>query len=406
MAHQNDTLQSVVALDRAKSATPGGSQTASRQHGLIGPFAYPAFAQSATGAYITFDDGGVAIDLAGANATVPLGYNHPDIVRALQRQLGSGGSLSLPSYLEAEASERLISLLPFPALVRWVRTGSEAVSAAVAIAQDTTKRRKIGTFPKAYHGWHPWTREVEQLNEHPPFLPRYTAHHLAAVIVESPRWTLVDADYVKRLTALRTECDKAGVLLVYDDVVYGFRYHSAGLQGSTGVAPDIACFSKALGNGVPVACIAGEPALMNQSMFVVSSTFGGEMLGLAAANTVLHLHQEADICGELLRIGVRLRAELVKAVADTPISIVGTPQHFKFVAEAPYLDKFLELCVGTESDTLQIDQGAERVLIHRDANNVNLAMTKAVQKEIVHTVKLAARQVKAEHSKDNNEWQK
>ena len=124
------------------------------------------------------------------------------------------------------------------------------------------------------------------------------------------------------------------------------------------------------------------------------------MLGLAAANAVLRLHQDKDICGDLLRVGVLLRDELVKALAGTPVSVVGTPQHFKFVADNPYLDKFLGLCVGTESDTLRIDQGVERVLIHRDANNVNLAMTEAVRKEIIHTVKIAARQVKVEYLKD------
>lgn len=378
------------ALERARVVTPGASQTASRRHGLMGPFGYPAFAKSATGTYITLDNGDTVIDLAGANATVPLGYNHPKVVDAVREQLGVGGSLSLPSYLEAEASERLLSLLPFPAMVRWVRTGSEAVSAAVAIAKQVTNRCSVAVFPDSYHGWHPWTkltttirdREIEDWKLLVPF---------ACVLIESPRWHLVDETCVKRLTAIREACHQAGTLLVYDDVVYGFRYHNAGLQGSTMVRPDLACFSKALGNGIPVACVAGEPDIMEESSFRVSSTFGGEMLGLAAANAVLKLHQEEDICYQLLLSGENLMGLLLKALEGTPIAVNGTPQHFRFESPDPKrLDRFLQLCIGDEADTMRVDEGAKRVLVHRDANNINLEIDHVVAKQIAHTIELAA----------------
>ena len=380
-------------LHRARAVTPGASQTSSRRHGKVGTGLYPAFATGGSGAYLQLDDGGTAIDLAGANATVPLGYNHAAVLAAVLKQVGQAGSLSLPTYLEVEASERLVDLLPFPAKVRWVRTGSEAVSAAVAIAQHVTGRRMVGVFEGSYHGWHPWTRQ--SLTLHADDINHKMFRSLAAVIVESPRWKLVDQGDANRLAALRTACDASGALLVYDDIVYGFRFHRAGLQGSTGVRPDLACFSKALGNGFPVACVAGEPDLMEQGSYTVSSTFGGETIGLAAANAVLTLHQTDDICGRLQHLGVVLQDRLRTVLMNTSITLVGTPQHFRF--EAPtevILNRFLDLCIGQETDALRVEQGAERILIHRDANNINCCITAGMADQIAHTVTLASRQAR------------
>ena len=380
-------------LHRARAVTPGASQTSSRRHGKVGTGFYPAFATGGSGAYLQLDDGGTAIDLAGANATVPLGYNHAAVLTAVLKQVGQAGSLSLPTYLEVEASERLVDLLPFPAKVRWVRTGSEAVSAAVAIAQHVTGRRMVGVFDGSYHGWHPWTRQ--SLTLHADDINHKMFRSLAAVIVESPRWKLVDADDANRLAALRTACEASGALLVYDDIVYAFRFHRAGLQGSTDVRPDLACFSKALGNGFPVACVAGEPDLMEQGSYVVSSTFGGETIGLAAANAVLTLHQTEDICGRLQHLGVVLQDRLRTVLMNTPITLVGTPQHFRFEAPTePILDRFLNLCIGLETDALRVEQGAERILIHRDANNINCCITAGMADQIAHTVTLASRQAR------------
>ena len=146
-----------------------------------------------------------------------------------------------------------------------------------------------------------------------------------------------------------------------------------------------------------VGCIAGEPSIMKQTSFRVSSTFGGETLGLSAANAVLEIHQEHDVCADLLKLGLTLESNLKQALKDTPISITGTPQHFRFKADSPEsFDRFLQLCIGVDDDELRVNEGAERVLIHRDANNVNLAMTPATCLAVCHTVSLAAQQVRAE----------
>ena len=365
-------------LRRAKAVTAGASQTTSRQHGKVGTGQYPAFAVRGDGAVLTFHDGRTAIDLAGANGAVALGYQHPEVSRWVDCYRTTGGTLSLPSSLEVEASERMCAAFDVDAMVRWVRTGSEAVSAAVSIAQEDTGSDCVGVFRGAYHGWHPWTRQVITLAD--PLPDERLADDLkplAAVLVESPRWTVVDASYSDRLGQLRDDCTRAGVPLIFDDVVYGFRFATGGLQATTGVVPDLACFSKALGNGVPVGCVVGDPDLMRRTEYRVSSTFGGEVTGLAAATAVLSVHAGQDVCGQLRTQGAQLRERLDRALSGSPIRVDGQPQHFRFVADShETLDEFLTGCMAH----------ADAVLIHRDANNINLAIDDTISARIATTV--------------------
>jgi glutamate-1-semialdehyde 2,1-aminomutase len=146
--------------------------------------------------------------------------------------------------------------------------------------------------------------------------------------------------------------------------VWGFRFAKGGLQQVTHVAPDLACFSKALGNGVPVACIAGTKAAFADTP--VSSTFGGEAMGLAAAQAVLKLHMVLPVCEGLRSIGVSLMEQMQEALSGSSISVEGTPVHFKFVGED--LDRFLHGCF----------KGG--LLVHRAANNVSLPMSSLVMR--------------------------
>ena len=373
-------------LRRADLSTIGASQTNSRRHDKVGTTEYPAFAVRGDGAMLTFLDGRTAIDLAGVNGAIALGYQHPVVSGWVSQYGGNGGTLSLPTPLEVIASQMMCDALSMDARVRWVRTGSEAVSAAVSIAQEDTGNSCVGVFDGAYHGWHPWTRQVVTLGDSLNLLALdKTAtlrlpdgiSSLAAILVESPRWLYPGDVYTKRLQELREHCTKAGVPLIFDDVVYGFRFATGGLQETTGVTPDLACFSKALGNGFPVGCVVGNPDLMRRTEYRVSSTFGGEMTGLAAALAVLSVHASQDVCGELRASGTDLRNRLDLALQESPIRVEGQPQHFRFVSDSrEMLDAFLTGCVLND----------DPVLIHRDANNINLAIDSGIRKRIEATV--------------------
>lgn len=366
---------------RGMAITPGGSQTFSRMHGKMGPRTFPSTATHAEGAHIWDVDGNRYIDLAGANASAPLGFNHPRVVQAVRDELGRGGTLSLPTQIEVEASEAMIETVPFGDMVRWVRTGSEAVSGAIRTARHVTGKELVVRFDGSYHGWHPWTDchytlasvEPEEIEE-----SAFDYLDAAAVLVEPPRMNAITSEYIDWLRTLRRECTEHGVALIYDDVVFGFRFNKMGLLGETKVAPDMSCFSKALGNGVPVGCFVGREEWMRDTP--VSSTFGGETTGLAAAKAVLEIHREQDVCANLRAIGTKLRNALQIALNGSCVSLEGMPVHFRFSAEPAVLDTFLTACMH------------RGVLIHRAANNASLALTQAIRNDICEVVRVAAQE--------------
>lgn len=380
--------------NRAIKVTPRGAQTFSRMRGGVGTLNFPVFASKSEGVHLYTPDGTKYLDLAGANAACPLGFNHAPVVSAVTEELQrGGGTLSLPTPLEVTVSEALVEAVPYADQVRWVRTGSEAVSAAIATARRATGRHKVIVFDGSYHGWHPWTRDdssrakiaagVELLSEGVPFHGDGLAD-IAAVLVEPPRMEAMTHEYGLWLRSLRDECWNAGTMVIYDDVVFGFRFATGGLQEKSNVAPDLACFSKALGNGFPVACVAGTTSAMADTP--VSSTFGGETSGLAAAAAVLAIHATQDVCADLLAIGQSLRTMLDEALNGTPVEVYGTPQHFRFQIRPEYegtsLDGFLDGCLS------------ERLLVHRASNNVSLAMGDTITlSKIGHAVASAAKEM-------------
>lgn len=393
---------------KAKTLTPGGAQTFSRMWGNVGTEQYPVFGMKAEGVYLWASDGKRYVDLAGANAAVPLGYNQIDVVDAVTKAVGMCGTMSLPSVDEVEASELLTDAVPFADMVKWVRTGSEAVSGAVLTAQRATGRRRVVRFSGSYHGWHPWTvddRATQQVAAYTLPLADAIPFHscdlseVAAVLIEPPRFEPVTDKYIQWLSDVRDECTAAGTVLVYDNVVWGFRFARGGLQEATDIAPDISCFSKALGNGVPVGCFAGRSSVMSETP--VSSTFGGETTGLAAAIAVLKIHQErrlakdkVEVCEELRTIGKTLRGMLDEAVDGTPIEVHGTPSHFRFQCRGDVekgqrqalMDRFLDGCLR------------EKILVHRAANNVCLPMSDViVLSRISHAVCTSSRAIENDH---------
>ena len=376
---------------RTTTITPGGAQTYSRMHGKMGPTSYPIFATRAEGAYLwATADGSTTrkyIDLAGANATAPLGFNRPEIVEAVRAELGSGGTMSLPTKVELYASEKMVEAVPYAEMVRWVRTGSEAVSGAIRCARAVTGKSLVIVFDGAYHGWHPWTADshgraslgLSELTADGLDASLWTKQPLsdvAAIVVEPPRFDKIDFAYVRWLEGVRRLCSEHHVALIYDDVVFGFRFATGGLQEATDVRADLACFSKALGNGVPVGCLVGSRDFLKDTP--VSSTFGGETTGLAAALAVLRLHESQDICAQLEAVGIAFRSRLVDALKDSPITVHGTPQHFYFQVGGE--------TTGASFNAWLSRCESEGVLIHATANNISLAFTDPIIDRVVDAI--------------------
>ena len=240
-----------------------------------------------------------------------LGYSDPDVDLAIRRQLTRGISFSLPTTLETELAERLVKHIPCADMVRFGKNGTDATSAAVRLARAATKRDRLILL--GYHGWQDWyigvtTRNlgvpasVSALSHLAPYgdlqaIEDLFAKHpgeFAAVMLEPMNTVEPAPGYLKGLKEL---VHRHGALLIFDEIITGFRWAIGGAQARYGVTPDLACFGKAMGNGMPISAVVGRADIMRlmEDIFY-SGTFGGETLSLAAAiATIDKIEREAVI---------------------------------------------------------------------------------------------------------------
>lgn len=321
-------------LARLDAITPMGSQTRSKGPDAYGRGLVPAYAVAGHGAILECDDRDLIDWVCGLGA-ISLGYRHPLVDGAVKYQMDRGVSFSLPTMLEAEVGERLRALVPCmqpDGMVRFVKTGSEATEAAIRIARKATGRNLILCVDGQYHGWHSWHAATKP--DHPGVPQAYTTlvrtfryndlaslmeaaqlsateddlyrgapgDHIAAVIMEP---TLFIPPAPGFLEGVRAFCDRHGIVLIFDEMVCGFRLAIAGGQERFGVTPDLATYGKGLANGWPLACVCGKKELMIHAD-VVSGTFGGEAVSLTAAETVLRLYERDRVCQHLHDTGVAL----------------------------------------------------------------------------------------------------
>jgi glutamate-1-semialdehyde 2,1-aminomutase len=286
--------------------TPGGSQTRSKRE----LFDAPHTIMSAYLAHVEGDDGLEYLDWIAALASVGLGYGYDKVDNAVKDQINTGVTAPLPTRLEGEVAELLCSVLEWPQQVRWVKTGSEATDGAMLIARAATGRRKIVSI--GYHGWH---------NCHLPSADLVTVpwgswavmdaldHEIAAVLLEPMRdydKTMHNGSLDDWIDNIARRCRDVGALLIMDEVVTGFRWAIGGATEFLELAPpDLACYGKAMANGYPIASIVGKRDLMKYAS-EVSSTFGGEGVGLAAAKATIQIYRDEPVVKRLWEVGERL----------------------------------------------------------------------------------------------------
>jgi glutamate-1-semialdehyde 2,1-aminomutase len=328
--------------------TPGGSQTGSKAPGKAGPRGggYPSALRHGSGARVWDYSGHGYIDFVGSLAAVALGHAYGPVVAAVERQLRLGSLLSLPTRLEGEASESLCDFLGWPEQVRWVKTGSEACEAAARVARCATGRKDIMTVRAGYHGWHSWFQAVKPQHPGVPdcygealvavdygdrelVAQEFAVGDIAAVLLEpAPITGGGSGDWLRWLVE---EAHEAGALVIFDETVWGFRLSDSGGTGYFGVQPDLAVYGKALGNGIPVAALVG-PRWAMQHATVVSGTYGGDALGLAAAVAVMEAYRALPVAATLWTRGEALCAGL-RAIAEGAVgrslgmSVGGYPVH-------------------------------------------------------------------------------
>ena len=281
--------------------TPGGSQTRSKRD----LFVSPETVYYAEGAHVWDERGYKHIDWIAGLAAVGLGYRHPVVNAAVERQIKSGVTFPLPTRLEGEVAELLCNTLKWPEQVRWVKTGSEATDGAMIIARAHTGRRKIVSV--GYHGWHQAHLPSADLVALPIGSGRIWNEidgQTAAVLLEPMRDEEISAAY---LEAVQEMCHDVGALFILDEIVTGFRWAIGGASEYFNITPDLACYGKAMANGYPIAAIVGPRRLMQHAVNV-SSTFGGEAIGLAAAKATINVYRTEPVIERLWERGKQLMA--------------------------------------------------------------------------------------------------
>ena len=330
-------LESEKLLRLAEAVIPLGSQTFSKSRTQYPLGVSPFFASKGSGSYLWDVDGNKYVDLVASLAAVTLGYGDPEINKAVKRQLKKGVSLSLSSKLETVVAEKIIDLVPSAEMVRFAKNGSDATSAAVRIARYFTRRDHIISI--GYHGWHDWyigstTRSmgvpsaVQALTlsaryndlSHVENLFEEVKGDVAAVILEPMNSVDPAPGY---LESLKSFCSSNNILLIFDEVITGFRFAKGGAQELFGITPDLSCFGKGIANGFPISVIAGKREIMEGFKEVFfSGTFGGELLSLTAANVVLDKVKDGRVIPELYRVGQAIQQGLTSEISHKKYEFV------------------------------------------------------------------------------------
>jgi len=390
--------------------TPLDTQTRSKAFGAVGPtHVYPRYAESGAGCRVVCSDYSEVIDLVAGLGAISLGYGDIGVTKAVGHALALGSILSLPHRLENEVATLLSEVIPCAEMTRFVMTGSEAVQGAVQIARSVTKRSNLLVADTAYHGWHEWFQSQYRQpilmdgTENPQdFADCYgsmaaslqTFKHgdiddlrskitkqTAAVLIEPYRFPVLpiglervpqdDERYFVRQVKALTHAH--GALLIFDEMIFGFRHALAGSQSlfsARDTLPDIATFGKGLGNGVPIAAICGSKDVMKEA-HLISSTFGGSLLGLSAAREVITRYRTESISERMWERGYILREAFHAEASGTPSVMEGYPVHFRL---AGLTDGELDAVLG---------QAYQRgVLLHRACGNIIASMTAADAKRV------------------------
>lgn len=314
---------------------PGFTSTASKRPEAL--FGSPARMTRASGARVWDDAGREYLDYIMALGAVALGYGHPAVNRAAEAAIAAGVVGPLPPVAEAELAEALAERIPWLERIRFLKTGAEAVAAAVRLARVATGRDDV--LGCGYHGWLDWCQGATEgvpaatrgLFAELPFndvaggreLIRQRGSALAAVVVEP---VIVSEPAREWLQMLRLETQRVGAVLIFDEIKTAFRLAIGGAveRYALDPKPDLVVIGKALANGFPLAAVGGRADVMSAtSRTWISSTLATEGVALAAARATLEVFAREDVCGHLHRVGTRLLHGLHELQRRHPSAIAG-----------------------------------------------------------------------------------
>lgn len=361
---------SAAAFKRAKTVLPGGVNSPVRSCKSVG--CDPIFIASASGAYVTDIDGHRYVDYVGSYGPAILGHAHPAVVEAVQQAASRGFSFGMPTEAESELAEMVIEAVESVQVVRFVNSGTEAVMSAIRLARAATGRSKLIKATGCYHGHSdsllvqagsgatthgvPSSAGVPASITNSTLLVPYNDVHavqhafeqhgndIAGIVIEPIAGNMgcvpPEPGY---LQALRTICDKHNALLIFDEVMSGFRVAYGGAQAIYNVMPDLTCMGKVIGGGLPCAAYGGREDLMRQvapdGPMYQAGTLSGNPLAMAAGIATLKLLRDGAAYKTLETQSAKLANGLAAAAKQhgVPLSVtrVGSMVCPFFSATAP-----------------------------------------------------------------------
>jgi glutamate-1-semialdehyde 2,1-aminomutase len=421
-------------FDEAKRMLPGGVNSPVRAFGGVG--GTPVFLESGHGALVRDADGREYIDYLGSWGPLIVGHTHPRVVAAIRDQAGKGASFGAPTELETELARRVIARVPSCEKVRFVSSGTEATMSAIRLARAATNRSGVLKVEGCYHG-HVDSLLVKAgsgvltlgLPGSPGVPPELAALTItvpfndvealaraldrrgattACMIVEPVAGNMgVVPPASGWLRAVRELTAKHGVVLILDEVMTGFRVHRGGAQALYGIRPDLSCFGKVIGGGLPVGAYGGRNDLMDRiapsGPVYQAGTLSGNPLAMRAGIETLDILDAPGTYERLETISARLQAGLLAAAREAGVpSVVNRVGSMLtgFFAALPVTD----FATATASDTKRyaryfhamLDRGVYLAPSQYEAAFVSTAHDEALVDRTIAAAKEAVREIAAQ----------
>lgn len=366
------TTQSNLLFEQAKTILPGGVDSPVRAFRAVG--GQPLFIERGEGPHLFDVDGNRFIDYVLSWGPLILGHAHAEVVAALQEAVRRGTSYGAPSPLEIELARLVMEFMPNIQMIRFVNSGTEATMSALRLARAFTKRSKIIKFEGCYHGHAdlllvqagsgvatlglPDSPGVPQATVQDTLVARYNdlesveslfhqfSGQIAAIIVEPVAGNMGVIPPVEGfLSGLRSICDQEGALLIFDEVMTGFRVHPGGAQKLYNIHPDLSTLGKVIGGGLPVGAYGGKRGIMEliapSGPVYQAGTLSGNPLAMTAGIETLKIIKRPGTWERLQKAATALETGIAQAARDSSIPVcqtrVGT-MFTTFFAEGPVRD--------------------------------------------------------------------
>jgi len=358
-----DFSRSRELAERLRRIVPGGSHTYAKGRDQY-PELSPGLIARGAGSHVWDVDGNEFIEYGMGLRSVTLGHAYPPVVDAVRQALALGTNFTRPAAIELECAEALLGIVRGADMVKFTKDGSSATTAAVRLARAFTGRELVGVCAEhpffSYDDWFICTTTSDAgipgavRQQVAPFhyndldsvhaLFESNPGRIAALILEPAR---VEEPATGFLEGLRELCTAHGCVLIFDEMITGFRWHLAGGEGLYGVVPDLSTWGKALANGFALSALCGRREIMEQGardredqrVFLLSTTHGAEVPALAAAIRTMEIYRAEPVIEHLHRQGRRLAAGIEHVARarglEAHLQIVGHPSSLLYAVNGP-----------------------------------------------------------------------